>query len=360
MQETIVKGQIEELIKELSFQVQLKEDSHIISLTSNELADVLVKISGFARKDFTLDQLLENTLAVLGEVGIAERVLLFQINNDESKYSLTHHWSSPYLPKFDPIGFQLDLKDFPLFNLFKLHENHTFQIQEFSKYLSLPHYIFRNKFKALFIKLKTKSLLVTTGSSDKVKLSMNLQFCTRDVVWSNEIEKLLQSVVDQLAVAVEQFAEKKKREGLQENVIYLQEKAIKEQEEILRQFASDIHDLPCSVIPNLRQAIKNRDFSECERLADELHNNLRILINEYIIPDINLLGFVGTVYQFINGFKKAFRGKVKVELPNEEINLSQKKAIELYKVIKEWFCNIEKHSKATEVTFDLKKLNDCS
>lgn len=359
MELTLAKGQIQNLINELSIQSQLREDSHIITLTSNELADILIKISKEIRKGPPLDQLLENTLSILGKSGIAERILLFQIDKNASHFSLTHHWSSPYLTKFDPVGFYLDPQDAPLFNLFHITKSPTLQIQDFSRYLSLPNYLFRNKFKALFIKLKTKSLLLATGSTEKVKLAINLQFCSREVIWSNEIEKLLQSIVDQLAVAIEQFAEKKKRENLQEKIIEIQENAIKEQEEILKQFSSNIHDLPCSIIPNLKQAIKDKDFNECERLVDELHNNLRTLINEYIVPDINLLGFVGTIYQFLNGFKKAFKGRVIVSLPNEEINISQKKAVELFKVIKEWFCNIDKHSKADEVHFNLKKINDC-
>ena len=189
-------------------------------------------------------------------------------------------------------------------------------------------------------------------------MALNLQFSMRSVVWSNEVEKLLQSLVDQLAIAVEQNDEKKNKETLKRNIIQLQEKAIREQEELLRHFASDIHDLPCSVIPNLIQAIKRKDFEECEKLVEELHNNLRQLINEYVVPDISLLGFGSTIYQFINGFRKIFKGKVIVEMLQEDINLSQKKALELYKVIKEWFCNIEKHSEASEVTLNLAKLDD--
>ena len=361
MEQTIEmeKGQIESLIKELSLQPVLKEDSHIVLLTSNELADISLKVSKDLRRGLPLDQLLENAVTILGEAGIAERILLFQVDSDSTKSSLTHFWSSPYLPKFDPIGFQLDLREAPLFKLFHFTKSHTLQINDFTKYLSLPNYLFRNRFKAFFIKLKTKSLLITTGSTDKIKIALSLQFSSRDVIWSNEIEKVLQSTVDQLAIAIEQFADKKKRESLQKNIIEIQSNAIREQEELLRQFASDVHDLPCSIIPNLRQSIREKDFNECEKLVDELHNNLRALINEYIIPDINLLGFVGTIYQFINGFRKTFKGKVLLELPNEEINIPHKKAIELFKVIKEWFCNIEKHSDASEANFELTKLNDC-
>ncbi|MBI3590550.1 MAG: hypothetical protein HY094_04120 [Candidatus Melainabacteria bacterium] len=358
MESTLIKGQIASLLQELSIQPELKVDSNIISLTGNELASISLKISSYIRKELSIDQLLENTVNILGEAGIAEKILLFQIDNEGTKALLTHHWESPYIPKFNPVGFQLDLRDAPLFKLFHLNTSHTFQIGDFMKYLALPNYLFRNKFKALFIKLKTRSMLVTTGSSHKVRVALNLQFSTRDVIWSNEIEKVLQSVIDQLAVAIDQALDKRKKETLQKNIIQLQESAIREQEELLRQFASDVHDLPCSIIPNLKRAIRDKDFNECERLVDELHNNLRQLINEYVIPDINLLGFGSTIYQFVNGFKKSFKGKISVELPNEEINLPNKKGIELFKVMKEWFCNIEKHSCASEVLFSLKKLNE--
>lgn len=362
MQNTLVNinvnGRIESLLQELYIKPELKEDSHIVLLTSNELAEISLKISRDIRKELPLDQLLRNVISILGEAGIAERVLLFQIDDNGSKAELTHHWESPYVSTFDPLGFQLDLRDAPMFKLFHLNESRTLQIEDFSRYFVLPNYLFRNKFKALFIKLKTKSLLVTTGSTDKIRIAINLQFCSREVVWSNEVEKLLQSVSDQLAVAIEQSSDKLKKESLQRNIIHLQEKAIREQEELLRQFASDVHDLPCSIIPNLKQAIKDKDFALCEKLTDELHNNLRQLINEYVIPDINLLGFGSTLYQFINGFKKSFKGKIFIELPNDEINLPQKTAIELFKVMKEWFCNIEKHSKATEVHLKLEKIGD--
>lgn len=357
MQNTLVKGRIETLIQELLIQPVLKVNSNIISLTSNELANISLKISSYVRKELPIDQLLENTVNVLSEVGIAERILLFQIDNESTKALLTHHWESPYVNKFNPVGFQLDLRDAPLFKLFHLNINHTLQIEDFSKYLVLPNYLLRNKFKALFIKLKTRSILVTTGSSQKVRVALNLQFNTRDAIWSNEVEKLLQSIVDQLAIAIDQSQDKRNQESLQRNIILLQERAIKEQEELFRQFASDVHDLPCSIIPNLKQSIINKDLKECERLVNELHNNLRQLINEYIVPDINLLGFNSTIYQFVNGFRKSFKGKVIVELPDEEVNISNKNGTELFKVIKEWFCNIEKHSEATEVHFSLKILN---
>lgn len=359
MEKTIVKGQVEALLRALAVEPAIQDNSNIISLTSNELADISLKISKYIRKELPLNELLENTMNILGEAGIGERILLFQIDPDGSKALLSYHWESPYLPRFNPVGYELNLQDTPLFKHFNLTKGRTFQIEDFSKYLALPNYLFKNKFKALFIKLKTKSVFVTTGSTDKVRVALNLQFSTKQVIWSNEIEKVLQSIVDQLTSAIQQFSEKKKKESLEKNIMLLQESAIKEQEELLRQFAGDLHDLPCSIIPSLKQAIRERDFNECEKLVDELHKNLRQLINEYVIPDISLLGFVTTIYQFINGFKKTFKGEVNLELPNEEINISQKKAVELFKVIKEWFCNIEKHSRASKIHFELKRLNEC-
>ncbi|OGI20816.1 MAG: hypothetical protein A3B68_09800 [Candidatus Melainabacteria bacterium RIFCSPHIGHO2_02_FULL_34_12] len=358
MENTLVKGQIQSLITDLCIQPVIKEDSNIITLSGNELADISLKLSKYIRQELPIDQLLDKTVRMLGEAGIAERVLLFQIDKKGTKSLLSNYWESPYIPKFNPVGFELDLQDSSLFKLFHLNTNHTLQIEDFTKYLALPNYLFRNKLKALFLKLRTKSLLITTGSTDNIRVALNLQFCTRDVIWSNEIEKVFQSVIDQLAVAIEQYSEKRKKELLQKNIIQLQESAIREQEELFRQFASDVHDLPCSIIPNLKKAINDKDFKECEKLVDELHKNLRQLINEYVIPDINLLGFIGTMYQFVNGFKKSFKGKVSVELPDEEITLSQRNAVELFKVVKEWFCNIEKHSEATEVSFTIKILNE--
>lgn len=358
MDSILVKGRIDTLIKELSYEPELKPSSNIISLSTNELASLLLKISSDVRKELPIDRLLEGIVNLLGNSGLAERVLLFQIDNENTKALLTHYWESPYLPKFNPVGFQLDLRDAPLFKLFHLNLNRTLQIENFLKYLSLPNYLFRNKFKAIFIKLKTRSLLLAAGSSKRIRVALSLQFCNKDVIWSNEIEKVLQSIVDQLTIAIEQYIDKRKKEKLQKNLLLLQEKAVREQEELLRQFAGDVHDLPCSIIPKLRKAIHEKDFNECERLVDELHNNLRQLINEYVVPDVSLLGFGSAVYQYINGFKKSFKGSVIVEMPEEEINLSTKKGIELFKVMKEWFCNIEKHSGATNVTFRLEKINE--
>ena len=330
-----LKTDLANLIKEMSGPPELKDDSDIVALSGNELADVLLKVSRELRKEIPIDGLFQNTVSLLGESGLAERVFLFQLNKE--KAILTHFWSSPYIEKFDPLGLELNTDDLSLFKLFNPGANKTVQIQDFSKYLSLPHYLFKNKIKAFFIKLKTKSQLVAIGTSEVVKIVLNLQFTTRDVIWSNEVEKALQSIVDQLASALESFAEKKKRESLQQNIIELQNNSIKEQEDLFRRFASDVHDLPCSIIPGLRQAIKNKDFDECEKLVDELHNNLRTLINEYVVPDVNLLGFTGTIFQFLNSFKKSFNGKVCIELPEDEIDIQNKTALELFKVIKEWF-----------------------
>ena len=178
MVKTINNGQLATLLRELSLQPEIKENANVIMLTSNELADVLLKVSSGIRKELLIDELLENTVRILGESGIAERVLIFQINNDGTKSLLTQHWESSYVPKFNPVGFQLDLRDVPLFKLFDLTRSRTLQIEDFSRYLALPNYLFRNKFKALFIKLKTRSLLVTTGSTDKIKVAISIQFCS--------------------------------------------------------------------------------------------------------------------------------------------------------------------------------------
>ena len=349
---------IEFLIKGLAEQPTIKNTSNIVSLTSNELADISLKISQYISKEVKLDKLLENTVLLLGQAGIAERVLLFQIDNDGQQALLTHYWESQYATKLNPVGLQFNLSDLPLSKFFDLQKSCTVQIEDLAKYLVLPSHLFKSNFKALFLKLKTKSLLVSTGTTQKVKLALNLQFCTREVIWSNEIEKVLQSIINQLALAIEKFSDKKNKESLQDNIVLLKESVDKKQEEIYRKFAGDLHDLPCTIIPNLRKAIQGKDFTECEKLVEELHNNLRTLINQYSVPDINFLGFVGTVYQIVNGFKKMFTGSIIIEFPNEEINISHNKALEIIKVIKEWLCNIEKHSKATQVKLVLKKLND--
>lgn len=351
-------AQLESLVEGLSTDLSLNNKTQIISLSGNELADISLKVSKEVRKELSIDSLLENVVNILGEAGIAERVLLFQIRPETSKALLTHYYESAYVTKFNPIGYTLDSVNAPMFKLFDLNKNRILQIEDLSKYLTLPNYLFKNKFKALFIKLKTKSLVIATGSTDKVTVALNLQYSTRSVIWSNEVEKLLQSLIDQLAIAIEQNDEKRNKETLKKNIIQLQEKALREQEEMLRRFTSDIHDLPCSIIPNLKQAIKRKDFEDCEKLVDELHSNLRQLINEYVVPDISLLGFGSTIYQFINGFRKVFKGKVIIDMLQEDINLSQKKALELFKVVKEWFCNIEKHSEASEVYLTLEKLDE--
>ncbi len=358
MGNTAIKGQIESLVEGLFTQPTIKENSNIISLSGNELADISVKISRNTKTEQPLDTLLENIISILGHAGIAERVLLFQSNNDSTKALMTHYWESPYVEKFNPVGFEFDLSNVSMLKILSSDTKNSFQIENTSAYIGLPNYILKNKIKSLLIKLKCKSVFVVTGSFYNTKIALNLQFSTRNVIWSNEVEKVLQSVVAQLAIAIQRSHEKKKEESLTQSLAELQESAIKEQEELLRRFASDLHDLPCSIIPNLKIAIKNGDLEECDRLTDEIHNNLRQLINEYIIPDINLLGFINTLYQFINGFKKSFKGKVITELPDEEISISYKKATELFKVIREWFCNIEKHSLADTVNFCLKKLNE--
>lgn len=358
MEETISQGQIQSLIDGLFLQPTLRENSNIVSLTSNELADLSLQVSKLIGANQSIDQTLDNILSIIGSTGIGERVLLFQLNNESSKALLTHYWESPYVPKFNPVGFEVDLTDIPLVKAFSVNSKNALQIEDISKYLGLPNYILKNKLKALFLKCKSKSIFVAVGSSENTKIVLNFQFCTRNIIWSNEIEKVIQSVVDQIAIAIQGFSDKKKRDFLQRNITEIQENAIKEQEELLRRFASDLHDLPCSIIPNLKKAITNKDLEECERLVDEVHHSLRQLINEYILPDINLLGFVNTIYQFTNGFKKSFKGQVIVDLPDEEINIPHKKATELFKVIREWFCNIEKHSCADIVEFKLKKSSD--
>lgn len=354
----VQEGQIKDLIAELNSKPILNEESNLVYLSSNELANILLKISNDISNESSIDKVLENSLKLIGEAAIAETILLFQINEEENIASVTHCWTSPYINNFNPIGVELKIKEVPLVKLIPRQSKHTLQIENLEKYFSLPNYIFSNKYKAPLMNLKTKSFLLTVGTSNKTKLALNLHVSTRNVVWSNEVEKLLEAVVNQLAIAIEKNISKLNKENLQKNIINIQQKAIKEKEDLIRQFASDVHDLPCSFIPGLKDAIKRRDFDECEKLVDDLYITLRQLINEYVVPDQELLGFGSSIYQFINGFKKSFKGKIATELPEEEINLSNRQKTEIFKVVKEWFCNIEKHSYASEVYFKVTKVND--
>ena len=351
---TNTQAQLDFFIKELIVQPTIDENSNIIRLTSNELASLILKTSTETRTKTSVDLLLENIVRVIGGSGIAERVLLFQINGNKKKAYLTNYWQFAYVLNHNPIGFDIDLND-PPFKFFHLPESKTVQIEDIGKHLSLPHYMFKNKYKALLLKLKSKSIFVAASNSEKIKIVLNLQFCSRNVIWSNEIEKAMQSIVDQLAIVIEKYSEEKM---LEENIQSLREKVVFERENLIKRFAEDIHDLPCSVIPNLKEAVKRREFAEIQRLVDELHNTLRQLINEYVMPELNILGFIGCVNQFANGFKKTFKGRVKEDFTDEDIDVPQKTAVELFKVITEWFCNIEKHSEASEVNIEIKKLNE--
>ena len=149
-------GQVDTLIQEINNNPEITEKSNIISLTSNEIADILLKITKEIRKDFSVDVLLENIVSILCNAGIAERVLLFQVKREPQRALLTHYCEDGYVPNFNPIGFQLDLLDVPMFKLFDLSKKRNLQIEDMSKYIKLPNYLFRNKFKALFIKLKSR------------------------------------------------------------------------------------------------------------------------------------------------------------------------------------------------------------
>ncbi len=85
MNNAVVEGQLQALIQELFVKPVLKDDSNIISLSSNELADIYLNISTGIRKKTSIDQLLKNTVNLLGQAGIAERVLLVQISELEEK-----------------------------------------------------------------------------------------------------------------------------------------------------------------------------------------------------------------------------------------------------------------------------------
>src|SRR3990167_2568144 len=113
MEDILSKGRVDGLFDLPTNEPNLKTSSNIITLSSNEIADISVKISSYIRKEFSIDQLLENSVKVLAEAGIAERLLLFQTNSESTRALLTHYWESPYVPKFNPVGFQLDLRDVP-------------------------------------------------------------------------------------------------------------------------------------------------------------------------------------------------------------------------------------------------------
>lgn len=336
-------------ILDVSVNTSSSRDLRTISLSANEIANLLLQISHLISDENTIDDIIENTIRMIGESGIADNVLFFQSLEGNPKSILTHFWSSPYFSGYNPVGAEINFESIPTFKF--VSSKDTFQINSLETILSLPNYIFKNKYKAFFLRLKSKSMLVSNGSKKQNKISIMLISSSCDLVWSNEIEKLLQAIVDHIGIAANENLKRIKIEDLQRNVIKIQEKALKEKEDLLREFAGNIHDLPCSIIPSIKEALRRKDFDLCEKLVDDLYGDLRQLINEYIVPDLELLDFGSNLYQLLNGVKKTFKGVIDISIIEDEIYLDKKAALEILKVLKEWFCNIEKHSCAGLVSF---------
>jgi PAS domain S-box-containing protein len=102
--------------------------------------------------------------------------------------------------------------------------------------------------------------------------------------------------------------------------------------------------------PDVRQLI-----SECRRLCSESQNEIRTLSYLLHPPELDLLGLVGAVHWYVEGFEKRTGINVRLDISNDIGRLAPELETDLFRVIQEGLTNILRHSGSKTACIRLEK-----
>ncbi len=123
--------------------------------------------------------------------------------------------------------------------------------------------------------------------------------------------------------------------------------------------SQELHDNIGSRLALIKNQLNNsRTKPEIiEKNINEIFSEVRTISNELSPNSLYILGFVKSVRQLLNHIDSF--GKIKINFYAEkDINLSETKSLQVFRVVQESIQNIMKHASATQIDFQILKEND--
>ena len=122
--------------------------------------------------------------------------------------------------------------------------------------------------------------------------------------------------------------------------------------------SQELHDNIGSRLALIKNQLKNTNSNPeiLEKNISEIFSEVRTISNELSPNSLHILGLVQCTKQLLNNLE--FTGKIKVNFyAADSIDLTGSKSLQIYRVIQESIQNIMKHSKASQVDFQILKEN---
>lgn len=204
--------------------------------------------------------------------------------------------------------------------------------------------------------------------NDQVNGKRSVMGISRDITSIKRMQEELKLSHDQLEKRVEERT--KELSDLSAGMRLLAQKVITAQEEERRRISRELHDDTGQVLVTLKYSlaellkeqpgevdIVQQRLSEGIKEVDEAITNIRSIAHSLRPPLLDAGGLNISLMDFCDDINQ--RTKIKVTYDGEELeHLPEEIAVTLYRVVQEAISNILKHSQATDVTINLKYIQN--
>ncbi len=322
------------------------------------ISRVSAAISGLIDLDATLNIGLDTTFEFMG--GKAGGIMLLDEESDMLSYRVTRGFSDRYSEEMD----------------MKLGEGIAGKVAQSGKVImvddiSLEHDVARpdlvmleglKAFISVPLKAREKVLGVMNIASQKPR-----SFTKRDIY-------MCKSIGDQLGTAIEQAKLYKRLQRSKERYRQLAQRIIVAQEKERKKIARDLHDETSQILAGLalnlqaltemseRLGIRDVQFKEILKKSHastvQVHSEISRLIADLRPTQLDTLGIVAAIRQYVNSMVVARGIKAHFDLDAVEKHLLPEEELSLFRLVQGAVGNIIQHSEAKNVTISLKHQDD--
>ncbi len=233
--------------------------------------------------------------------------------------------------------------------------------------LSLPD-SFDNKscIKRILAVANETPVIILTGYSDKNFAIESLHMGVQDYLMKDEMSEL--SLLKSCRYSIERNKILQDLKNIQKHREHeIADAVIKALEKSKTEVGIELHDNIGQLLTGVRIFVSlaqdvnhsNNNLMEADKLLMETIKELRSLSHTLTAPDFKEVSLGKVLHKFIEQNRAAANLSINAVWNNEELDIiSQKLALNIYRIIQEQFNNIIKHAKAKQIELSLKKYKD--
>lgn len=140
----------------------------------------------------------------------------------------------------------------------------------------------------------------------------------------------------------------------------IQSKIFSAQEKERDKLLGNVHDSFGGYIEALKLRLlnaTNHDSNKLQELLDSFYQDYRYLLNSLYTPKIDSENFIENLTSFFENLNQVTNGSIKYKFDLQGAKLDTEKCLHVYRIISELTTNALKHSKASMINIEMKKLS---